>query len=94
MIAVWEQESGGDLALEIATQLARTLAIGVEREDGKLNRRGVADRLAKLVNVIDRAEEIERGISGARRGLDAVEHAYEAMREDALALLYELQDRL
>lgn len=94
VLVVWEQEKSGDLALEVAAQLARTLALAAEREDGPLNRRGLADRLAKLVNIIDRAKEIERGINGARRGLDSAESAYDAMRDDALALLYELQDRV
>jgi hypothetical protein len=94
LMVIWDQESGGDLALEVAAQFARTMAIAAGPDDGKLNRRGFADRFAKLINIIDHADSIARGISSARIGLDATESAYEAMREDALAVLYELQDRV
>lgn len=85
---------GSSLPLEVCTELARTLALGVEREDAKLNRRGARDRIDRLVNIVERAEDIKRGIAGARRGLDDAEDAYELMREEAFALLYELQDRI
>jgi len=92
------RETGADgaasLALDIAAQLARTLALAVERQDGKLNRRALAERLAQLVNTVEQADGIARGIDTARRGLDAAEDAYNRMAEDALATLYELQDRL
>ncbi len=94
LLVVWEPEESGDLALEVASQLARTLAIGAEGDETKLNRRGLADRLAKLHNVIDRADQIKRGIASARRGLDDAEDAYEHMSEDARNLVCELQERL
>jgi hypothetical protein len=96
LMVVWETEGNdnSDLALEVCAQLARTLAIGVERDDVKLNRKMLNDRLAQLVSSIQRAAAIERGIRGARRGLDAAEAAYDDMRSEALAVLYELQDRV
>ena len=66
LLVVWEPEANGDLAVEVASQLARTLAIGAEGDETKINRRGLADRLAKLHNVIDRADQIKRGIASAR----------------------------
>ena len=54
----------------------------------------LADRLGKLVNEIERAGAIQRGIRSARRGLDAAEDAYHEMHEQTLALVYELEDRL
>ena len=76
-------------------QLARTLAMTAERADAKLNRQVLGDRVgARLVNIVESADEIQRGIRGARKALDSVEGTYQAMRDDALAVLYELQDRL
>ena len=96
LIVVWdqEQESQGNLALEIAAQLARSLAIAVEQEDSRLNRRGIGSRLEQLIGVVESAVAIRQGLEGARRGLNQAEDAYQEMREQALALLYELQDRL
>lgn len=94
ILVVWESETHGDLALEVAAQLARTLAVVVEPEDARLNRRGVATRVEKLISVIERADGIGQGLTGARRGLDSAEVAYRELRKDALALLSELQDRL
>lgn len=95
IIAVWDDNNAGDdLALEVAVQLARTLAMTAERADAKLNRQVLGDRISRLVNIVESADEIQRGIRGARKALDSVEGTYRAMRDDALAVLYELQDRL
>jgi hypothetical protein len=95
IIAVWDDNNAGDdLALEVAVQLARTLAMTAERADAKLNRQVLGDRISRLVNIVESADEIQRGIRGARKALDSVEGTYQAMRDDALAVLYELQDRL
>jgi hypothetical protein len=95
IIVVWEgTDAGNDLALDVAVQLARTLAMTAERDDAKLNRKTLGDRIARLVNIVESADDIQRGIRGAREALDSTEDAYQAMRDDALAVLYELQDRL
>jgi hypothetical protein len=95
IIAVWEgAEAENDLALEVAVQLARTLATTAERADSKLNRRALGDRIARLVNIVEGADGIQRGIRGARKALDSTESAYQTMRADALTVLDELQDRL
>jgi hypothetical protein len=47
IIVVWEgTDAGNDLALEVAVQLARTLAMTGERADAKLNRKILGDRFA------------------------------------------------
>jgi hypothetical protein len=95
IIAVWDdRDVGNDLALEVAVQLARTLAMTAEREDAKLNRKALSDRISRMVNIVESADDIKRGIRGARKALDSAEDAYQAMRDDALAVLYELQDRV
>jgi hypothetical protein len=83
-----------ELTLEVASQLARTLALAAEREDLTLDRARLAEKLDRLTSVIERASAIKRGISTARRGLNAAEDAYVAMTEDATATLLEIEDRL
>ena len=96
VMVVWdpEGEPGSELALEVAAQLARTLAIAAEREDLTLDRALLAERLDAITNVIERGSAIKRGISTARRGLKAAEEAYESMSEEAMALVLELADRV
>jgi len=94
VVVVWDHDDDGDLALEVGAQLARTLALAIEHDDGKLNRRTVKTRVEKLLNVVERADAIRRGIGSARRGLDQAEDAYLEMREEAMELLLELQDCL
>ena len=96
IMVVWdpENEPGSDLALEVAAQLARTLAIAAEREDLTLDRALLAERLDTLTNVIERGAAIRRGISTARRGLNAAEDAYEVLVEEAMAVVLELADRV
>jgi hypothetical protein len=94
IVVVWEQETQGDLALEVAATLARALACTAAPEDAKLNRRGLATRIERLINVIERAETIRRGLRSAQRGLDDAGNAYSEMSERAMELLLELQDRL
>jgi hypothetical protein len=95
LIVVWDPEDqGSDVALEVCAQLARTLAIAAERDDLTLDRTVLADRIAKLINTVERANGIQRGIRSARRGLDAADKAYLEMVDDAMALLCELQDRV
>jgi hypothetical protein len=80
--------------LECAAQLARALARAGGRGTGKLNRQAALMRVERLVNIIETAQDIERGLDTARTGLRTARDAYELMREQALAELYEMQDRL
>lgn len=89
-----EGEPGSELALEVAAQLARTLAITADREDLQLDRELLAERLDRLTNVVERGQSIKRGIRTARKGLDAADDAFKALYEEALAVLWELQDLL
>lgn len=94
IMLVFDKDEQSPLALEVGCQLARTLATAAEREDLTLDRAMLAERLAKLMNAIERAGAIQRGIRSARRGLDAAEDAYREMSDETLALLHELEDRL
>jgi hypothetical protein len=94
LMVVWSP-GGDNLALEMAAQLARALARHVaEDRGGTLNRRVLAGRLERLITIIESAQDIERGLDGARTGLEKAQDAYELMREEALAELYEIQNRL
>ncbi len=94
IILVYDKDEQDSLALEVGCQLARSLAVAAERDDLTLDRAMLVKRLAKLMNTVERAHAIQRGISSARRGLDAAEDAYYEMTEDARAVLHELEDRL
>jgi hypothetical protein len=85
---------GSELGLEVSAQVARTLAIASERDDLTLDRQMLAERLDALTNIIERGSAIKRGVSTARRGLNAAEDAYEKLAEEALAVVLELMDRL
>jgi len=94
VIAVWKPDDSS-LTLEVASQIARTLAqSAVEERTGKLNRRAVAGRLDRVVNIVESAQDIQRGIDSASVGIEKARNAYELMRDQALAELYEIQDRL
>jgi hypothetical protein len=94
ILVVWdpEGEDGSELALEVATQLARSLAIITERRAVTLDQKMLADWLAELTLIIERGSAIGRGLSTARKGIKAAEDAYKTMREDALAMVWELDD--
>jgi len=68
-LVLGEDASGQDVREAKQPQarvLARTLAIAAECEVLTLDRAMLADRLAKLVNTVERASAIERGIRSAR----------------------------
>jgi hypothetical protein len=94
LMAVWDAETGDDLALDVACQLARSLAIANDSERLNLDKGRLGDDLAQLVGIIENAAGVKRGLQMARRGLNSAEEAYESLREDALAVLYALEDLL
>jgi hypothetical protein len=94
LMLVWDSEEQDALALEVGCQLARSFALQAERDDLDIDRALLAERVAKLISTIERASAVQRGIRSARRGLDAAEQSYLDMREEALAVLFELEDRL
>jgi len=94
LVAVWDPDSGDDLALDVAFQLARSLALSNDSEELSLDKGRLADELARLVGIVENAANIKRGLQVTRRGLDSADEAYEKLREDALAVLYGLEDLL
>jgi len=57
IVVVYDKDEQDSLALEVACQLARTLAIAAEREDLTLDRAMLAERLAKLVSAVERGSD-------------------------------------
>jgi hypothetical protein len=96
ILVTWdpEGEDGSELALEVATQLARALAIAAGGYDFTLDDRVLADRLAELQFIIERSGAIGRGLSTIRRGLKDADEAYKEMRAEALAIVWGLRDLL
>ncbi|WP_249021623.1 hypothetical protein [Conexibacter sp. S30A1] len=96
IMVVWEpdDEPGSGLALEVAIQLARTLAAKAESGDLPLDGALLSERLDKLISLIDRRGDIERAIRTAQNGLDTIEEVFGELHTEAMAVLLELQDRL
>jgi hypothetical protein len=91
----YDKHDADPLALEVACQLARSLAAHARGdEDVGANAVVLSERIQRLREVIDQASEISSGAIQARRGIERVESAYSTMRTEALALIYELDDRL
>lgn len=94
-ILVRYDRDGDPLALEVACQLARALAArATGRENLGTDTAVLRQRVEQLRGVLDRAVEMRRGITEARRGVDRIDGAYDALRTEALALIEELDDRL
>jgi hypothetical protein len=91
----YDKTEADPLALEVACQLARALAArSLGDEDTGASRRLLSERVERLREVIEQAREIHGGALEAKRGIQRVDTAYEKMRMEALAIIYELEDRL
>jgi len=90
----YDKEEADALALEIACQLARALAAHARGSEDDLSVELLAEKVARLREVIERAKDIHGGVLEARRGIRRVDEAYEIMRREALAVIHELEDRL
>ena len=95
ILALLNKDDPDPLALEIACHLARTLAMSaVGDEDPGIDDRLLADRVRRLHETIERASCIHSGVLKARRGLNDIENGYDELRNSAMEVLYELEDRL
>jgi hypothetical protein len=95
ILVLLDKEDPDPLAVEVACQLARGVAgRAVGDEDLGTSRPYVTERVERLREVIERASEIRAGVVHARNGLQRIDAAYRDFQEDALALVYELEDRL
>ncbi len=93
ILALFDKEDPQPLALEIACQLARTLALNAG-QDGQLNAGLLARRLQRLMEIIERSRGIQTSVEQARRALDTIEMSYADMADEAKSVIYELEDAL
>jgi len=85
-------EASNNLELEIACNLARSIAlqqskIGSENFDIK----SIFENVEKLSNVIEEARAIEKGTALAKKGIETVETSYKKLRADALEIISDIQ---
>jgi hypothetical protein len=91
----YDKAEADPLALEVACQLSRALAArALGDEETGASRRLLTARVEQLREVIEQAREIHGGALEAKRGIRRVDAAYDKMRTEALAIIYELDDRL
>jgi hypothetical protein len=90
----YDKDDGDGLALEVACQLARSLAARALGDEDGLSSRLLVERVERLREVIEQAHDIRRGVLEARRGINRVGDAYDTLRREALAVIHELEDRL
>lgn len=95
ILVLFDKDDGDPLALQVACQLARALAVRAPGdEDSGVDRPILTARVAELAEIIDAAQEIRGGTLEAKRGIARIEAAYDQLRDDALAVIAELEDRL
>jgi hypothetical protein len=88
VIAVLDREDREELPLEVAGQLARSLALAVvDGAEVDIDVDRIAGYVQRLAEVIEDAKGIRRGAGAARRGIDQIETAYQNLREDAISLI-------
>lgn len=90
----YDKEDGDRLALEVACQLARGLAARALSQEDSVSVSLLTEKVERLREVIEQASDIHRGALQAHRGIRLVDDAYKTMRDEALAVIHELEDRL
>ena len=95
LVAVFDPDQDESLALEVACELARGLAIsGCDNAQPDINSQGITKDLERLTNVIEDARSIKRGLTAAYKGLDKADAGYEQLRQEALAVASDIQNKL
>jgi hypothetical protein len=95
VIVLLDRDNPQPLALEIACQLVRELALATTRAQERTVDLGALDAdLARLTEVIDKGKAIATGIKGARSSIQKIEEAYQRLRDDATDLLAQMSSQL
>lgn len=95
LIAVFDPDEDGPLALEVACEFARGLALSaLGHEQPEMDGDGIAKDLERLTTVIEDARSIKRGLNAAYKGLDAADSGYEQLRQQAFAVVSDIQKKL
>jgi hypothetical protein len=83
------------LALEIACQLVRELALASARsQERSVDLSALESDLACLTDAVEKAKAIASGVKVARRGIQNIEDAYARLRSDATDALAQMARRL
>lgn len=95
VIVLLDRDNPEPLALEIACQLVRALALTTIRTHERMVDVGALDAdIARLTEVIEKGKAIVTGVKVARRGIQNIEDAYQRLRGDATDLLTQMSRRL
>jgi hypothetical protein len=95
VIVVLDDESRDSLALEVACNVARAWALRTVQtvRDG-VDTAATGRCVDCLVQIVEEAKGISRGVNAARRGIDQVDGAYAELRKNALTVLAELDEHV
>jgi hypothetical protein len=95
VIVCLDRDNPQPLALEIACQLIRELAVATTRAHERTVDFGALDaEITRLTEVIEKGKSIATGIKVARRGIQNIEDAYQRLRCDAVNILTEMGQHL
>jgi len=95
IMAVLQREDPDPLAVEVSCHLARTLALLTARnQEQELDCDLLRQELDCLVEIVEDGKCIRRGAVAARKGIDAVEVGYDALRANALAVIERISSSL
>lgn len=83
LLVLLDKDDPDPLALEVACQVARTLAMAGGPGESEVDAPLVAESVARLREILDAASDIRKGCQEASRGVKRISAAYDEMRERA-----------
>jgi hypothetical protein len=88
IMAVYDLNDGNTLALEVASHLARALAIrNALKNGGPSDAERLKAAISQLARLIEDSQGIIRGANAARRGIDQIEATYSNLRGRAIEVI-------
>jgi hypothetical protein len=95
VLAVFDRETRDALPLEAACIIARAAACRKATEvDFELSAEHLDHHFRRLVEILEDAKTISRGVTTARKGVDQIDIAYAAMRQAAVSVIADIQEVL
>jgi hypothetical protein len=91
---VYDPESGEQLAIKVAYQLARTdiLAAATDTGADQIDPELLVQKVNEARTLLDQVSQIKKGISTARNGMNRAESGLLAMKENLLRTLDEIEE--
>lgn len=93
-IACVLEPDGDKLAFEIACQQARLFALATLESEGAIDAKWLHAQSDQLCSLIEEAAKIKRNTATIRRSADAIDSSYQHLRDEALALLDQIKQKL